>query len=511
MNNDPLNRRDFLKLAGLLSLGVSVPSVERLIQQTRQLQGKPQNVIVIVFDAFSAYNMPVYGYERLTTPNIAHLAKRAIVYHNHFASGNFTSPGTASLLTGVLPWTHRAFRPNSEVAKPFVSKNIFQAFENHYRIAYSHNGWAYTLLHQFSADIEELIPTEQLMLSSAYEEIFQKLFKNDDDIASVSWQRALKLGEEGHAYSLFLSHLYEYSQEKKIKDLIHLFPRGLPDGGSTNFILETATQTTWKRLTDIPQPFVAYFHYLPPHAPYRTTSEFYNIFKGDSYKAIEKPIDTFGKDVGNSLLTTRRAYDEFVLYCDKEFAKLYDHLESSGLLENSWLVLTSDHGEMNERGISGHMTNALYQPVVRVPLMIFEPGRTTGMDIYETTSAIDVLPTLTYVTEQKTPEWTEGMVLPPFHEAGKIPDRNIYTIRANHNDQFAPFTIASTMMVKENYKLHYYFGYPEVPSDGLIRLFDIQSDPEELKDLAQSKPDTASQLLNELKMKLKEVNMPYSS
>jgi arylsulfatase A-like enzyme len=133
------------------------------------------------------------------------------------------------------------------------------------------------------------------------------------------------------------------------------------------------------------------------------------------------------------------------------------------------------------------------------------------MDIYETTSAIDVLPTLTYVTEQKTPEWTEGMVLPPFHEAGKIPDRNIYTIRANHNDQFAPFTIASTMMVKENYKLHYYFGYPEVPSDGLIRLFDIQSDPEELKDLAQSKPDTASQLLNELKMKLKEVNMPYSS
>ena len=510
MNSDSLNRRDFLKLAGLLSLGVSIPSVEKLAEPTSQLQGKPQNVIVIVFDAFSAYNIPVYGYERITTPNIARLAKRAIIYHNHFAGGNFTSPGTASLLTGVLPWTHRAFRPNSEVAKPFASKNIFQAFQNHYRIAYSHNGWAYTLLHQFGENIEELIPPEQLMLSTSYDQVVQKLFKNDDDIASVSWQRAMKLSEEGHAYSLFLSHLYEYSKEKKIKDLISLFPRGIPDGGPNNFVLETATQTTWKRITNIPQPFVAYFHYLPPHAPYRTTSEFYNVFKGDSYQPLEKPIDTFGKDVGNSLLTTRRAYDEFVLYCDREFARIYDHLESAGILENSWLVLTSDHGEMNERGISGHMTDALYQPVVRIPLMIFEPGRKTGMDVYEATSAVDLLPTLTYVTGEKIPAWTEGVVLPPFDAAGKIPNRNIYTIRATHNDQFAPLTIASTMMVKENYKLHYYFGYPEVASDGLIRLFDIQADPEEITDLSQSKPDTASQLLQELKAKLNEVNKPYS-
>ena len=101
MNNNPLNRRDFLKLAGLLSLGASIPSAEKLIR-SNQAQGKPKNIIVIVFDAFSAYNIPVHGYERLTTPNIARLSKRAIVYHNHFAGGNFTSPGSASLLTGVF-------------------------------------------------------------------------------------------------------------------------------------------------------------------------------------------------------------------------------------------------------------------------------------------------------------------------------------------------------------------------------------------------------------------------
>jgi hypothetical protein len=65
------------------------------------------------------------------------------------------------------------------------------------------------------------------------------------------------------------------------------------------------------------------------------------------------------------------------------------------------------------------------------------------------------------------------------------------------------------MLVKENYKLHYYFGYPEVSADGLVRLFDIESDPEELVDLSSSKKGVLSELLNELKTKLTEVDKPY--
>jgi choline-sulfatase len=273
--------------------------------------------------------------------------------------------------------------------------------------------------------------------------------------------------------------------------------------------LETATQAVGKKLTDIPQPFLAYFHFLPPHAPYRTSKEFYNAFEGDGYKPAEKPVNIFGRDINNVLPRRRKDYDEFILYCDQEFGKLYAHLESSGLLENTLLILTSDHGEMNERGMSGHMYEALYQPIVRIPLMIFEPGRQEGMDIYESTSAIDLLPTLSHLTGKSNPNWAEGVVLPPFNATDSIPNRNIYALRASHNDQYAPLTIASTMLLKENYKLHYYFGLPEVSSDGLVRLYDVKSDPEEMSDLVQSKPDVAAELLNELKNKLKEVNAPY--
>jgi arylsulfatase A-like enzyme len=131
------------------------------------------------------------------------------------------------------------------------------------------------------------------------------------------------------------------------------------------------------------------------------------------------------------------------------------------------------------------------------------------MDIHEYTNAVDLLPTLAHLSGEPMPAWTEGVILPPFAATGQIPDRNIYLLRASHNDQYAPLTIASTMLVRENYKLHYYFGYSQVPEDGLVRFFDIKADPEEMNDLYSAKRETAQELLNELKTTLKKVNEPY--
>lgn len=496
-----ISRRDFLKLAGAFPAGLAASRL------SRAFQAGGQNVIIVVFDAFSAYNISLHGYARQTTPNIARLAERAIVYHNHYAGGNFTTPGTASLLTGVLPWTHRAFQPKGKVTDRYVSQNIFSAFPNHYRIAYTHNGWANILLNQFRGHINELIQREKLLLSG-FDSIVPSVFREDEDIASVSWVRTMKVREEGYAYSLFLSHLIEDLQDRQIENLKPIYPRGLPTSGADNgFLLESAVDHVMNRLREIPQPFMGYFHFLPPHDPYRTHREFVDAFRDDGFTPIEKPVDIFAKRVFKNLPGKRREYDEFILYCDREFQRLYDFLESSGLLENTWLILTSDHGELNERGISGHSTDALYEPVVRIPLMIFEPGRTTGMDVHEHTSAIDVLPTLAHLTGQKIPEWVEGTILPPFRADDRA--RDIYVLRANNNAQYAPLTVASTTLVRENFKLHYYFGYPIVPQEGLIKLFDVAADPEEMNDLSLSRKGIADDLLRELKATLAQVDEPY--
>jgi len=81
------NRRDFLKLAGALPLGLFTSKLDKHFS----LQSDKKNVVIVVFDAFSAYNMSLYGYPRETTPNITRLAERATVYHNHYATSNFTT------------------------------------------------------------------------------------------------------------------------------------------------------------------------------------------------------------------------------------------------------------------------------------------------------------------------------------------------------------------------------------------------------------------------------------
>lgn len=505
-----MNRREFLKLAGAIPIGYATSRLLRPLEAA--FQGQPGNILIIVFDAFSAYNISLYGYERETTPNMTRLAKRAIRYHNHFAAGNFTTPGTASLLTGVLPWTHRALALNGRVADPFVAQTFFSAFKQHFRMAYSHNPFVATLLNQFAGEIDKLIPRESLYLES-YDALVSTLFRNDDDISSISWIRNMQVNEEGFAYSLFLSHLYETLQDKRIENLKPLFPRGIPAIRQIHpFLLETGIDAVIDHALKVPRPFAGYFHFMPPHNPYRTTRDFFNAFKDDGYRSVEKPVDILANArrivSPPSLSRQRTEYDEFILYCDREFGRLFNELESAGILDNTWLILTSDHGEMFERGIFGHDTNVLYQPVIRVPLLIVEPGRTQGLDIFEPTTAIDVVPTAAHLAGGQPTPWSEGRILPPF--APYPSNRPIFAVQAIDSDPRAPLTPVSVALVRENYKLHYYSDYKETSGEAIVKLFDIQSDPEELTDLALTKKGIANELLDELKTALAEADRPFA-
>jgi len=520
---DWITRRDFLKLAGVLPVSVAAPRFLNSLDTWNTAQSQPQNMVVIVFDAWSAYHLSLYGYQRDTTPNIARLAERAVVYHNHYAGGNYTTPGTASLLTGTHPWSHRAFQPGGQVAEAFVQKNVFAAFENYYRLTYSHNLWANILLRQFKNDLENYIPKGKYFLAEresqtnqvpylSRDKIIQTLFSNDQDIAQVSWARAMESKPEGYAYSLFLSPLYQkyrnWVYESQLAEIKALFPRGIPRDDYDEFVLEEAIDGIGNVLTTTPQPFMGYFHFWPPHAPYNTHRDFIRRFYQDGYELPEKPLDLFGDKSTKTYNDTE--YDEYILYVDREFGRFYDHLEKNHLLENTVLVLTSDHGELFERGIEGHRTPVLYEPVVRVPLLIFEPGRDSRTDVYANTSAVDVLPTLLYLTGQKAADWTEGRMLPPY--APDEQDRMIYVVHAEKSEQFGPLTIATLAMVKGDYKLTYFFGYKELsPGGERIELYNLKTDPDELNNLYEVEKELAQELLAELKAKLKEVNAPYLS
>ena len=434
-------------------------------------------------------------------PHLSRLAERATVYHQHYAAGPFTTPGTASLLTGMLPWTHRALTHNDTIADSLSSQNIFNAFAGYHSMAYSHNPLANVLLRQFMPDIDDLIPQIRLFLGG--DRLINRLFQNDEDISSVAWTRAIKQEETSYSYSLFFPRLYEFLQRGRYDQYIGDFPRGLPTIYEDNyFILEHGIDWLQDAMLLAPKPFLGYFHFFPPHYPYRTRVDFVDAFKHDGYRAPEKPISRFAQQRNaGRVANVRTRYDEYLLYVDSEFNRLYTFMEQAGLLENTWLVFTSDHGEMFERGIVGHQTMAMYQPGVRVPLVIFAPGQRTRQDVTANTSAIDLLPTLLAVTGQDVPGWVEGSVLPPFASQPLDPERQIACMRGKGIEADQPFSKGSAMLVKGRYKLACVFGYSNTPENGnveSVELYDLESDSEELNDLYPTQKALGESLLAEL-------------
>jgi arylsulfatase A-like enzyme len=167
------------------------------------------------------------------------------------------------------------------------------------------------------------------------------------------------------------------------------------------------------------------------------------------------------------------------------------------------VIVTADHGELFERGIVGHVTPVLYEPLLHIPLLISVPGQTQRQDIYSLTSCVDLLPTLAKLSGQPVPEWGEGEVLPGFRADPIQSDRSVYAVDAKSSPKHGPLNKLSVAVMKENYKLIYYRGYPETPGS---ELFDLSNDPEELQDLSSSKPTIAADLQQEIEQRLRLTN-----
>ena len=446
---EKLNRRDFLKLAGALPLGlipaISKPGIQTAITATAATAASP-NILIVVLDALSAYHISSQGYPRRTTPNLDRLADRAIVYHNHYSGGNYTTPGTASLLTGTLPWNHRAIVFNDTVAESYVTRNIFSLFPGHHRLAYSHNPLVNTQLKQFLADIDNYTPRQKLFLDS--DRLVDLLFTGDEDIASLSWIRALKK-LEGTSYALFLPWIKETLKDLRVRDLELDYPRGLPYINVDDYyILNPGIDHLVQQVATAPKPFLGYYHFLPPHHPYNPSSDFVGAFNRDGFHIVDKGQHTFSRKKTLTELDEQNTYyDEFILYADEAFARLYNDLEDQGILANTWLILTSDHGELFERGILGHLTPLMHQPVIKIPLYLFEPGRRSRLDIDENTSSIDVLSTLLSLQGREIPSWVEGQVLPPFAKGNAKTPRQIFALQAKGIGKEDPIVKGTVMLV----------------------------------------------------------------
>lgn len=502
-----MNRREFLKVSAIFPLLLTrADQIIRGLDRVGSIQEYP-NVVILIFDALSAKHMSLYNYPRNTTPNIDRFAENAIVYHNHYASGNFTTSSTASLFSGTYPWFHRALHLQGNILKNHVEKNIFNLIpEDVQKTVYTHNQLAFTLLSQLSAFIDHLKPPRDLALYDP--QYSDRIFPSDYYVASVS-EKAIMLGEDKlNPTSLLgaLDYIFRLFINKKkiITDIGSTFPRGIPQFGNMLYILEDFTDWVMDEIFELPYPYLMYLHALPPHGPYKTRRDFKGIFE-DDYEHVAKPEHFFSQGHGNVYLNQmRREYDEFLAYADTEFGRLFDHLEKIGVFENSYVIITSDHGEMFERGIRGHMSETLYESLIRVPLIVSKPGQNKRIDVHTPTSNIDLLPTLMNLYHQPVPEWCEGAVLPEFNNEPERADREIYSVEAKSNPKTGKLRKATIALVKAGYKLICYSGYEGLEEQ--FEFYNLEEDPEELDDIYSTTNIIAQELKHIMETKLSQVD-----
>ena len=498
-----------MKLGSAFSL-MPLLDVMPAVKSKSLVQGNElPNVIIILFDALSASNLSLYDYPRATSPNLERFAARANVYHAHHSAGNFTTPSTASLFTGTYPWTHRAFSLNSLISAPVTPYNVFRLLDDVYHQAvFTQNTFADTLLYQFESYLYHHQGLDSFSLVG--HTFYNHLFDNDAIHGFKSYDQFLFKRAEAHG-SLFLSILNDLSIQLpnriQAQKLNEIHPNGLPRLANTDvyFLFEQIMDGVMGMLDESLVPSFVYLHLLPPHTPYVPTRQFQGMFD-DGWTPTPKKRHPLSYRVPDERLNERRQmYDEFIANLDMELGRLLDHMQQTGLLDNSYVIVTSDHGEFFERGVHGHFTRLLFEPVIRVPLLISAPGQRERKDISALTSNIDLLPSLMHIAGLPIPDWCEGLVLPGLG-SGETPDRSAYVVEAKKNPAYKPLKKATIALLKGQYKLIHYLGYRRY--DDEYEFYDLQNDPDELENLYPSHP-ISRELRVELDQKLQEVNQPY--
>ncbi len=350
-------------VGGRLALGdLSLRLVPPKIEVGRP---KIKNAVVVLIDTLRADKLTAYAKTRVRTPVFDKFAKEATLFERCQAPSNWTKPSCASVLTGLFPDTHKARGHSSRLAS-------------------------------------------SVRMGS---EIFR---------------------DAGFATGAFIANGYLAAEFG--------FKRGWTK--YVNFIRETKkteAEFVFKESLDFiaankEKPFFTYIQTIDPHVPYDPPAEDLKLYDAKEY---DGPVRN--RSTGNLLeefkrkkvkLNTRdrrrleALYDGEITYHDRYFGHFLDGLNKLGVLNDTAIIVCSDHGEeFFDHDSVGH-GHTLHQELLHVPLAIRAPGLIkAGKRVDSEVGLTDILPTLLEATGVPVPKGMEGQNLLPLCN-GAIPDPN---------------------------------------------------------------------------------------
>jgi arylsulfatase A-like enzyme len=259
----------------------------------------------------------------------------------------------------------------------------------------------------------------------------------------------------------------------------------------------------WLNTNPAGRPFFAFVNYFDAHHPYvlpegaehrfgrkpETRSDYLTLHRWWSLDKRKLPARDLEMAVD--------AYDDCLAYLDGQLGRLFDDLESRGVLENTLVIVTADHGEhFGEHQLFCHGAS-LYAPEVHVPLLVAGPSRVPeGESVAAPVSLRDLPATVVDLLGlgdgAPFPGTSLARMWGPSGGSDSAPDAVLSEIdappRYNANQDRSPVCLGAMKAVVDREEKVYIRG-----GDGREELYDLRADPLQVRDLSGS-PDSGPDL-----------------
>jgi arylsulfatase len=352
----------------------------------------PPNVLLVVLDSVRARNFEVTGHDRETTPFLSQFRERATVYEQARTGGARSITGHATLFTGLTVEEHGLTTADRKLK---TGSTVFETLRDRgYSTAvFSENVWITDLDIGLREGFDTVVGPQNIPFPSALD---PRRF-----VASEGRGRYSEFARASLADDQPLRSLVNGVATKLASDYPRLYPStaGAPGDIYVDRFLDWQDNQT--------NPWAACINLMDAHSPYQPVAE-HNRWGDDELLSVQdrRPNDWELLSEPSSwwkLSAMESLYDGTIRQADALVERLVRALESRDALDDTLLVVTSDHGEgfgepsrvRPDVRVAGHNTS-LHECILHVPLVVKFPGQEAG----ETVADLAALSQFPSVVEQ---------------------------------------------------------------------------------------------------------------
>jgi hypothetical protein len=319
------------------------------------------NIILVGWDGVNATHLSVYGYEKENTPHLQRLVSNGLLIENAFSNAGKTGGSLTSLLTGKYSTETRVVFP------PDILLN---------EDAYQH----------LPGILKQMGYSTVQISMPYYGDAYERNIREGFDAVNFRAENANPLlgqfAKMGGSGSFYFSGQVIVRITERLAHIFLIREMENPYAALTEPVLAThdneRLQSMFDTLDQTEGPLFLHVHMMDMHGP-----KFYvprQVFSAGQTQRTEWMMDF---------------YDDSILNSDHYLNELFNHLSETGELQNTMVILYSDHGMK-------------WDPLVRVPLIFWFPGGQYAGRIGENVQLIDVAPTILDYLGVSQPVWMQG-------------------------------------------------------------------------------------------------------